>query len=164
MISLSMAAREPDPRSFHGKPLPVGVLLEGNFKSNFLNRPVPEGLEGNLSIPEKSKAAKIIVLSDGDILKNQVSSQDNSPFPLGYDRYTQKQYGNKNLLLNIIDYFTDDSGIIELRNKEIKIRLLDKARIREEKLMWQVINIILPLALLVVFAFAGHFYRRKKFA
>ena len=164
MISLSMAAREPDPRSFHGKPLPVGVLLEGNFKSNFLNRPVPEGLEGNLSIPEKSKAAKIIVLSDGDILKNQVSSQDNSPFPLGYDRYTQKQYGNKNLLLNIIDYFTNDSGIIELRNKEIKIRLLDKARIREEKLMWQVINIILPLALLAVFAFAGHFYRRKKFA
>jgi len=164
MISLSMAAREPDPRSFHGKPLPVGVLLEGNFKSNFLNRPVPEGIERNLSIPEKSKAAKIIVLSDGDILKNQVSSQDNSPFPLGYDRYTQKQYGNKNLLLNIIDYFTDDSGIIELRNKEIKIRLLDKARIREEKLMWQVINIILPLALLAVFAFAGHFYRRKKFA
>ncbi len=164
MISLSMAAREPDPRSFHGKPLPVGVLLEGNFKSNFLNRPVPEGIERNLSIPEKSKAAKIIVLSDGDILKNQVSAQDNSPFPLGYDRYTQKQYGNKNLLLNIIDYFTDDSGIIELRNKEIKIRLLDKARIREEKLMWQMVNIILPLALLAVFAFAGHLYRRKKFA
>jgi len=164
MISLSMAAREPDPRSFHGKPMAVGVLLEGSFKSNFLNRPVPEGVEGNLLIPEKSKNAKIIVLSDGDILKNQVSSQDNSPFPLGYDRYTQKQYGNKNLLLNIIDYFTDDSGIIELRNKEIKIRLLDKARIREEKLMWQIINIVLPLALLGVFAFAGHFYRRKKFA
>jgi ABC-2 type transport system permease protein len=75
----------------------------------------------------------MIVLSDGDILKNQVGP-DGSPYPLGYDHYTQQSYGNKNLLLNIADYMTDDSGLISLRNKEIQIRLLNRARIREEVL------------------------------
>ena len=105
----------------------------------------------------------MIVISDGDILKNQVSA-DGRPYPLGYDHYTQQNFGNKNFLLNIADYMTDDSGLIDLRTKEIKIRLLDRPRIRVEKLYWQVFNNALPLGLLVIFAIFQHYMRKRKYA
>ena len=114
------------------------------------------------SLPE-SILTKMIVISDGDIFKNQVGT-DGSPYPLGYDHYTQQSYGNKNLLLNIADYMTDDSGLISLRTKEIQIRLLDKARIRSEKLYWQVINNVIPLAFVLIFAIFQHYIRRRKYA
>jgi ABC-2 type transport system permease protein len=164
LISLQMVEQEPDPESFKSTPKSVGVLLEGLFPSVFVNRPVPEGVNEQIKMPSKSVPAKMIVVSDGDILKNQISSKDGSPFPLGFDRYTEQQFGNKNFLLNIADYLTDDSGIIELRNKEIKIRLLDKVRIRSEKLSWQLINIIVPLLLIGIFAVLYHLYRKKRFA
>ncbi|MEJ6979600.1 gliding motility-associated ABC transporter substrate-binding protein GldG [Pedobacter sp. P351] len=163
IISLQMVEQEPDPESFKSAPKPVGVLLEGVFPSVFANRPIPEGINEQVTIPAKSVPAKMIVVSDGDILKNQISSKDGSPFPLGFDRYTEQQFGNKNFLLNIADYLTDDSGIIELRNKEIKIRLLDKARIRAERLHWQLINIVLPFLLIGIFAVFYHLYRKKRF-
>ena len=164
LLSLQMVEQEPDPKTFISTPKPVGVLIEGNFSSDFKNRPVPEEITEQVSIPEKSKPNKMIVLSDGDLLKNQVSTTDGSPFPLGYDRYTEQQYGNLNFLLNIADYLTDDSGIIELRNKEIKIRLLDKSRIREEKTKWQVINIVLPLLLLLIGGLIQQYYRKQKYS
>lgn len=164
MLSLQMVEQEPDPREFRGSPKAVGVLLEGKFPSDFANRPVPEGIDGQPGMPAVSAPAKMIVFADGDILKNQVSTQDGSPFPLGFDRYSQQQYGNKNFLLNVADYLTDNSGIITLRNKEIKIRLLDRARIRDEKIYWQMLNLILPLFLLFIFGASQYFYRRQKFA
>lgn len=164
MLSLQMVEQEPDPEAFKSVPQPVGVLLEGTFASNFRNRAIPDGVDKSLAIPSQSKPTRMVVLADGDILKNQIGSADGSPFPLGYDRYTQQQYGNKNLLLNIADYLTDDSGIIQLRNKEIKLRLLDRARIRTEKTFWQTLNISLPLLLLLIFGIARHFYREWKYA
>jgi len=110
-----------------------------------------------------SKPTKMIVISDGDIFKNDVSA-DGSPYPLGYDHYSQQTFGNKNLLLNIADYMTDDSGLIALRTKEIQIRLLDRARIRAEKLKWQLINTILPLCLVLIFAIFQHYIRKRKYA
>jgi ABC-2 type transport system permease protein len=156
--------QEPDPQAFQNRPKAVGVLLEGTFPSNYTNRPVPDGISPPVGVSSQSKPGKMIVFADGDLLKNQVSNTDGSPFPLGYDRYTQQQYGNKTLLLNAADYLTDDSGIIQLRNKEIKIRLLDRARIRTEKTFWQILNIGLPLMILVVFGIVRHFYRVRKYA
>ena len=164
LLSLQMVEQEPNPKDFQSSPKPVAVLLEGSFASNFKNRPQPEGLEGDPIISEKGKFTRMIVMADGDILKNQVSNTDGSPFPLGYDRYSQQQYGNKNFLLNVADYLTDDSGIIELRNKEVKIRLLDRARIRKEKTFWQVLNLVLPMVLLLVFGISQHYYRKRKYA
>ncbi|MBC7745065.1 MAG: gliding motility-associated ABC transporter substrate-binding protein GldG [Flavobacterium sp.] len=164
MLSLQMVEQEPDPKSFKNIPKPVAVLLEGKFTSSFKNRPVPTGINAEVKVIENAKFSKMIVFADGDILKNQVNNADGSPFPLGYDRYSQQQYGNKSFLLNAADYLTDDSGIIQLRNKEIKIRLLDRARIRTEKTFWQFINIALPLILLTLFGFSRHFYRLRKYA
>ena len=163
MLSLKMLEEEPDAKLFQSEPKAVGVLLEGSFPSNFKNRPVPSGILEQVNIPVKSKQAKMIVLADGDIFKNQLNSSDGSAYPLGYDRYTRQQYANKNFLLNAVDYLTDDSGIISLRNKEIKLRLLNRAKIRQEKTFWQLLNIGLPLILLIVSGIFQHYYRKGKY-
>ncbi len=163
MISLQAIEKEPDPKEFQSVPKTTAVLLEGRFTSDFKNRPLPEGLRELITIQPESKPTKMIVISDGDIFKNQVAA-DGSPYPLGYDHYTKQTFGNKNLLLNIADYMTDDSGLIALRNKEIKLRLLDRARVRSEKLYWQVINTIIPLFLVLIFAIFQHYIRKRKYA
>ena len=163
LLSLQMLEQEPQPKDFQSTTKPVAVLLEGKFKSDFLNRPTPEGLNEKMESFTESKPTKMIVISDGDVFKNQVGS-DGSPFPLGYDHYTQQSFGNKNLLLNIADYMTDDSGLIGLRTKEIQLRLLDRARIRSEKLYWQVINNVIPLGFVLIFAIFQHYIRRRKYA
>ncbi|RYU90000.1 gliding motility-associated ABC transporter substrate-binding protein GldG [Mucilaginibacter terrigena] len=163
MLSLQALQDEPNPKDFQSAPKITGVLLEGTFKSDFRNRPVPEGLNEKISPLSQSKPTKMIVLSDGDILRNQVGT-DGSPYPLGYDRYTRQTYGNKNLLLNMADYMTDDSGLISLRSKEIQIRLLNRARIREEKVFWQLVNNIVPIGIVLIFAIFQHYIRKRKYA
>ncbi|MFD0792378.1 gliding motility-associated ABC transporter substrate-binding protein GldG [Mucilaginibacter litoreus] len=163
MLSLQALEQEPDPREFQSAPKITGVLLEGNFTSDFQNRPVPEGFDQKINVLAQGKPTKMIVLSDGDILRNQVGA-DGSPFPLGYDRYTRQSYGNKNLLLNMADYLTDDSGLISLRSKEIQMRLLNRARIRQEKLFWQLVNTIVPIGIVLIFAIFQHYIRKRKYA
>jgi ABC-2 type transport system permease protein len=164
IISLNMIEDTPDPKLFQSVPKPVCVLLEGQFKSVFLNRAIPIGIIDTNEPIAKSKFTKMIVFSDGDIFKNQVSEKDGSVFPLGYDRYTQQTFGNKNFLLNAVDYLTDDAGLITLRSKEIKLRLLDKGRLVAEKTKWQLINTLIPLIMLVVFGIFQHIYRKRKYA
>ena len=163
IISLQAIEQEPNPKEFQNPVKTVAVLLEGKFKSDFLDRPVPEGLQEPVQPLQESKHTKMVVISDGDILKNDIG-QDGSPQTLGYDHYMRQNFGNKNLLLNIADYLTDDSGLIALRAKEVQIRLLDRARIRSEKVYWQLINNIVPLALLLTFAIFQHYIRKRKYA
>lgn len=163
MFNLQMVEQEPTQKEFTSTPKSVGVLLEGSFKSVFLNRPVPEGIKEKYEVPSQSKPAKMVVLGDGDIFKNQVSG-DGSPFPLGFDRYTQQNFGNKALLLNIADYFTSTDNLIALRNKEVTVRPLDKTLLRTEKTKWQLINTVVPILLLICFAIFQHYYRKTKYA
>jgi len=159
-----MVAEQPDPKTFQNPMQSAGVLLEGNFQSVFAGRPLPAGISTPFANVAVGKPSKMVVIGDGDLFKNQVVAKDNSPLPLGFDRYTQRTYGNKALLLNIVDYFTDDDNLIALRNKDVKIRLLDKAKIKLEKTKWQVLNIIVPLLLLILFAIFQHYYRKYKYA
>ncbi|RYY32626.1 MAG: gliding motility-associated ABC transporter substrate-binding protein GldG, partial [Sphingobacteriaceae bacterium] len=162
LLSLQALQQEPNPEEFMSEIKTTGILLEGSFKSDFVNRPVPEGVNGNIAILPQSKPTKMMVFSDGDLFKNQIAT-DGSPYPLGYDHYTRQTYGNKNLLLNIADYMTDDSGLLGLRGKELQLRLLDRARLRTEKLTWQVINTVVPLILVLIFAIFQHYLRRLKY-
>ncbi len=162
MVSLQALEQEPDPKDFIRAPKALGVLLEGKFRSDFLNRPIPEGFTEKVEPLTESKPTKMIVISDGDIFKNDLAQ--GSAYPLGYDRDGGQTYANKNLLLNIADYLTDDSGLISLRAKEFQTRLLDRAKIRSEKLYWQVINNLIPLAFVLVFAIFQHYIRRRKYA
>jgi len=163
MVSLQSVEQTPTTDSFHGDLKTVGVLLEGNFKSAFINRPVPGGLNEHITPLETSKKTKMVVFSDGDLFKNQVAA-DGSPYPLGFDHYSGKNFGNKNLLLNLADYLTGDARLIALRDKEIQLRLLNKPRIRNEKLSWQLINTVGPLLLVLIFAIFQHYLRKRKYA
>ncbi len=163
LLSLQAIEEEPDPKAFQSEPKVTAVLMEGSFESDFKNRSQPEGMTEQIGISNQSKPTKMVVISDGDVFKNQVSAEGEA-FPLGFDRYSSQTFGNKNLLLNIADYLTDDSGLIELRNKEIKLRLLSRARIRNEKIFWQVINTTGPLLIVLIFAIFQHYIRRRKYA
>ncbi len=164
VLSLQMLEDEPDPRTFRSPQKAVGVLLEGTFVSDFKDRPVPQGLTEKVDVIAQSKPTKMIVLGDGDIFRNQLSS-DGFAYPMDADKYNpQNRYGNKNLLLNIADYMTDDSGLIALRTKEVQLRLLDRARIRSEKLYWQLINNLIPIGLVLIFAIFQHYMRKRKYA
>ncbi|PWS31323.1 gliding motility-associated ABC transporter substrate-binding protein GldG [Pedobacter paludis] len=164
LFTLQMVAEEPDPKTFQNPPQNVGLMLEGNFPSVFDGRPLPAGITKPFTVVGTSKPTKMIVIGDGDIFKNQIAGKDGSPFPLGFDRFTQRTYGNKALLLNIVDYFTDEDNLIALRNKEVKIRLLDKAKLKIEKTKWQFVNIVAPMLLLIFFAIFQHYYRKYKYA
>ena len=164
LFSLQMVAEQPDPKTFHSVPKNVGLMLEGNFPSVFAGRPLPTEITAPYTTANVGKSSKIIVIGDGDIFKNQVVEKDGSPLPLGYDRYSKVTYGNKALLLNIVDYLTDEDNLIALRNKEVKIRLLDKAKLKLEKTNWQMVNIVAPLLLLIFFAIFQHYYRKYKYA
>lgn len=162
LISLNMVEDVPDPEKFRSKPKAVCVLVEGKFSSVFKNRAIPEGYNSPLQ-PEAEKEGRMLVFSDGDILKNQIA-QDGSVYPLGFDRYTSQSFGNKTFLLNIVDYLTNDGDLISLRSKEIKLRLLDKGKLKEEKLKWQLINMLLPVGLLIIAGIFQHLYRKRKYA
>src|SRR5690606_18003569 len=162
LISLNMVEEVPDPEKFRSKPKPVAVLVEGEFESVFRNRAIPDGFS-KADYKEKNKAGKLLVFSDGDILRNQIG-QDGSVYPLGFDRYTAQTFGNKTFLLNIVDYFVDDADLISLRTKEIKLRILDKGKLKEQKLNWQIVNTVVPVVLLILFGIFQHIYRKRKYA
>jgi ABC-2 type transport system permease protein len=163
MFNLQMIEQEPTQQEFTSKPQSAAVLLEGSFKNVFLNRPVPIGINENFNPGSASKAAKMVVIGDGNVFVNQLAS-DGSPFSLGFDRYSQQNFGNKALLLNLADYFTSDDNLIALRNKDVTVRPLDKTLVRTEKTKWQLINVVVPIALLICFAIFQHYYRKHKYA
>ncbi|MFB2118769.1 gliding motility-associated ABC transporter substrate-binding protein GldG [Parapedobacter sp. 2B3] len=162
-ISLQMAAEQPDPESFRNQPRVVAALLEGEFPSVFADRPVPAGIPEGGTAPRIGKHAKMIAIADGDVLSGQVNPTDGSPYPLGWDRYTEQQYGNKVFLLNAVDYLTDDGAIIDLRAKELKLRLLNGVQVRENRVFWQAANVLAPCLLLLLVAIGQHRVRKRKY-
>ncbi|SEK57338.1 gliding motility-associated ABC transporter substrate-binding protein GldG [Parapedobacter koreensis] len=163
-ISLQLVEETPDPAEFKNKPYPVAALLEGEFPSVFAHRPIPAGIDPAIAVSESGKKTKMVAIADGDVFKGQVNPTDGSPYPLGWDRYTEQQYGNKSFLLNAIDYLTDDTGIITLREKEVKLRLLDPIKIKAQSAAWQLFNVALPPALLLLLGFLQHYLRKRKYS
>lgn len=166
MVDLGEVAGKPDPRAFPQQHLITGVLLEGEFESVFTNR-FTSDLEQStgMRLREKSSPASMIVLSDGDMIRNEVKHQPNGTMisPLGYDKYTRQTYGNKTFLMNCIHYLANKEGLIGIRAKEVKMRLLDKNRVASERVKWQVVNVGLPILLIVVFGLVKNYMRRRKY-
>jgi ABC-2 type transport system permease protein len=156
-----MARVQPDPNMFTHGNIPLAVLLEGEFTSLFQYRPGAQ--KDALPYKEKIEHNKMIVISDGDVIRNQRKQSTGEIFPLGYDRYTNQQFGNKRFLLNCMDYLCDDSGIIEVRAKEIKLRLLDKGKLKSERSMWQLVNMGVPVVLLLLFGYINKLIRKRKY-
>ena len=135
------------------------VLLEGNFNSAYKNRLKPFK---TALFKENATNNKMVIISDGDIGKNQILKEQ--PFDLNRDKWTNQQFGNKDFLLNTVDYLLDDVGLIQLRNKTLQIRTLDKQKAFKERTFWQFLNVILPLVLLFIFGFVFNYLRKMKYA
>jgi ABC-2 type transport system permease protein len=141
----------------------VGIMLEGKFTSLYKNRFAPAGFESS-KIIEESSPTKIMVIADGDIARNDVNPRSNQPQPLGFDPMTKTTYANKDLILNAVAYLTQENGLIQVRNKEVKIRPLDKVKLKEGRLKWQVLNVAAPLVLLICYGILRFYLRKRRFA
>ena len=166
IIRLKEAELPPDEKEFDKSYLPVAVLLEGVFTSPFKNRMISViTLDKNLNIKTESKKTKMIVIADADIIRNEVRrvGLEEIPVPLGQDKYTGQVFGNRDFLINCLNYLVDDNGIMELRSRELKLRLLDSSKIKSEKLMWQLINITGPLLIVIIAGLIHSFFRRRNY-
>ncbi|MFD2556001.1 gliding motility-associated ABC transporter substrate-binding protein GldG [Sphingobacterium tabacisoli] len=162
-ISLQMVEEQPDPAKFRTTPKPVAALLSGHFPYIYQNRPTPAGVTEAVDLSNISEEARMMVIADGDWLINQVNSKDQSPYPLGWDRYTEQQYANRIFLENTVDYLMNDERLISLRNREIKLRLLDQAMVKSEKLKWQLINVVLPIIILMLIGVSQSHLRKRRY-
>jgi len=167
-LTFEILKTAPDPSKFNGGQKPLAVLLEGQFESFFKNRLTPD-VQSNLEqmgvqFIEKSKPTKQIVISDSDFAKNLVNATNGQTEDIGYNKWERKYYkGNKDFVINMIEYMLDDGSILESRSKEIKLRLLDAVKTKDEKTKWQFINVGLPVVLLAIFGIIYHYIRRRRF-
>ena len=145
---------------------PVAVSLEGCFPSIFVNRMVPKDIEyfsGN--IIQESKPTKMVVCSSSSLIRNQTMGvgENMVAVPLGYDRYMNQQFGNKDFILNAVNFLTDDEGWMNLRTRELKIRLLNKKQITTHKTFWKMVNVVGPLVVLMIFGVVFLVVRSRKY-
>lgn len=163
-ISLDILHNPPDESLFKAGPQAIAVLLEGEFESIYRNRLNPGvTLPDNLEIKEYSNPTKMIVVSDGDIILNQLNAQG-QPYPLGYDKYLNENFGNRDFILNAINYLANDPSIMEARNKEVRLRLLDKTKVKANSLKLQLANTLLPVLIIVIFGLIRFWIRKGKYS
>lgn len=158
-VSLEMIAEETSPKDYaNGGFIPVAALLEGSFTSMYNNRVLPFKDDKFLN---KSVPTKMIVISDGDVIKNQIDQ--NAPVELGYDKYTGQYFGNKEFILNSVNYLLDDNGLINIRSKDVTLPLLDKQSVHDSYSQTQMLTVALPIVLLGIFGFLFTYLRKKKY-
>ncbi len=159
IIALEEISKKPIPTDYNNGDKILGVLLEGAFNSAYANRVQPFKSDFYKS---KSERNKMIVISDGDIIANQI--HQGQPLELGLDKWTNQQYGNKTFLLNAVNYLLDDSGLIELRSKTIELQFLDKQKVITNRTKWQLINVLAPIILLGLFGFTFSILRKRRYS
>ena len=164
VYDLNEAKVEPDRRLFNHRNLPLAVLLEGNFRSAFRNRLTPEFMEmPAMGFREESDANSMIVISDGDMVKNRFNYSDGTGYPMGYDNYTQTFYANKEFLLNCVDYLVGERGFIASRSRDIKLRKLDVMKVKEQRTAYQLLNLLLPSGIILLAGAVIIIIRRRKY-
>jgi ABC-2 type transport system permease protein len=143
----------------------VACLLEGQFESNYKNRITSRILQDSIfDFVGKSKPTKMIVVSDGDIAKNEFQRTTGMIFPVGYDTYSKQQFANKTFLLNCMNYLLDDEGLLQLRSREVKLRLLDKKKTATQVTKWKLTNVGLPLLIIICFGIVQYYIRKKRYS
>lgn len=167
-VNFEILRYDPDPTKFDKPYQPVAVLLEGQFPSLYENRVSPEMLSTLKDIKAdfkpKGDKAKIMVISYGKLINNLYNPEKNDYMPMGFNTFEKQIFGNKDFVINTIEYMFDEKGILAARAKEVKLRLLDTVKLKEEKSFWQFINVILPISLLGLGAFIFNLIRKRKFA
>ncbi len=160
-VNLKMVSERPEQKDFMGSGnFPVALLLEGKFHSTYENRILPFQ---DASYKNSFKSSKMIVISDGDVIKNQLD-KNFQPLELGYDKWTNNFYANKEFLLNCVNYMLDDNGLINIRSKEVKLPLLDKEKVYAQYTQSQVITVAVPIVILILFGLAFTILRKRRYS
>ncbi len=169
IVSLNSVQREEDLLSFNQSYVPVAVLLEGRFNSLFANR-LPQGVmdsvqrvTGKPFLKTAVKAGKQIVVSDADIVTNAISNTT-GPLPMGMIPMENYRFANREFFLNSIDYLSSDKQLFESRNKTVVLRLLDKQKVKEQKMLWQLLNTAVPVTFVLLTGAVFQWWRRRKYA
>lgn len=168
IVSLNSVKTEDDMKTFNQAFIPIAVLLEGRFTSLYTNRLSTgelDTLAGLYKQPFRAateKESKMIVVSDADIVANVVTQQQ-GPLPMGYNQFTNYQYANKDFFLNCLQYLTDSSGILNTREKDFALRLLDPKKTEEDRMKWQLMNIGLPVVFVILLGAVYQQIRKKKY-
>ncbi|MFT3752117.1 MAG: hypothetical protein QM800_04325 [Paludibacter sp.] len=163
-IDLSQTPKANDKTYFNAGYVPIAVALEGHFDSDFANRMTPKGMTGTLPMREKSLYSRQIVVADGDIIRNETTGKNDSvTIPLGFDRYMNQQFGNKDFIQNAVLYLTDNDGWMELRSRTLKLRLLNKKITSNDRITWQLANVLTPIVLLLLFGVGYQIVRKRKY-
>lgn len=168
-LSFEVMRMEQKPEAYNKSFLPAAVLLEGEFESFFKNRVSPEMNQGlkqiDAEFKERSPKTSQIFVADGGLIKNLYDASSNRISSIGFNKWEQKEYpGNKEFIINAIEYLLDDYGLIESRSKSVKLRLLDQVELQNNKAKWQMINILGPLLLVLLFGLLFNFWRRRKYS
>ena len=166
VISLAETSEPPVQQQFVNGQQLFGVLLEGTFESVFKNRMVAQFQQDDkMEVLDISQSTQMVVIADGDIIENHVRYTARGPAvtPLGYDRYTRQTFGNKEFLSNVIQYLTDDNNLMELKSKNYKIRILDRKKTSSDKLKWQLINILTPIAYTIILLIVFFTWRKYRY-
>lgn len=169
LVSINSIKSDNDIQTFNKSYLPVAVLLEGNFTSLYANRftqQMQDSVQKLTGVPFLAKAikpAQQIVMSDADIVTNVVT-QTQGALPMGVQQFENYQFANRDFFMNCVDFLVDNSGIIETRNKDFALRLLDKNKVQDQKTIWQFMNIIVPIAFIFLIGIIVQWNRKKKFA
>ena len=166
-VELNSLQTTEDISKYNRKNIPVAVLLEGKFTSLYANRATQAQLDTlkHYNIPfvkESAVPGKVIVVSDADIVMNQVSEAI-GPLPMGTNKYTKVGYANKDFFLTCVEYLANKNNILEAKGKDYTLRLLDVKKVEEERSWWQIINIVVPIALVCLFALIYQWWRKRKY-
>jgi gliding-associated putative ABC transporter substrate-binding component GldG len=161
-VTYNEARTETEQAEYNAGVKTIAYLLEGKFESLYKNRLLPSDPRSALFKAE-NKASKVLVCSDGDLIVNDINPKNGNPLPLGFDKTTNHVFGNKDFILHAVDYLVDENGVIAARGKEVKLRPLDKLKTRDERTQWQMINLLLPLALIGTYGGIRWWQRKRKY-
>ena len=164
-VDVSAAVQVEPEEYFNNAYIPVAVSLEGSFTSAFMHRLVPDSLNTS-NIIEKSVNTRMIVVADGDIIRNDIEKYNSELMlvPLGYDRVTKQTHGNKNFIINSLLYLTDDEGVMNLRNRKVELRLLNRAVVNSNRNLIIAFNTIIPLLIIALFGGVFFIIRKRKYS
>lgn len=160
-LSFDIVARPPSPQLLNKPERPLAILMEGSFESSLKGQRRIDA-DPNLKFKEQSPQTAMIVIGDGDLIRNTISGKGEI-FPLGFDRNTKRMFDNKKFMVNCVDYLLDESGLIEVRTKEFEIRPLNKTKVKKEENYWKTLNMALPVVAVIIFGLINGYIRRRKY-
>ncbi|MEM9675690.1 MAG: gliding motility-associated ABC transporter substrate-binding protein GldG [Bacteroidota bacterium] len=162
VVDLDELRQAPQPERYQAGPQAIAYLLEGTFTSVFRNRILPTGLNTK-DFRDESVPTKLLVVSDGDLVRNELDPQNNRPLPLGFDPFTERTFANQDFVLNALAYLVDENGLIRARSKEVRLRPLDQIKVKAQATRWQLINLLLPLIFIGLFGLVKFYIRRRRY-